>query len=74
MSKRTDSLIRRLLGPPEPELQCDECFEKIDEYVDLELHGGDADRQIAGMRPHLEGCPSCQEEYKVLRELVQSSG
>jgi hypothetical protein len=67
-----DNTIKRLLGPAEPELQCDECFEKIDQYVDLELQGADADQHIPGMRPHLEGCPACHEEYESLRDLVQS--
>jgi hypothetical protein len=65
-----DDSVKRLLGPAEPELLCDECFEKIDEYVDLELQGADADKRIAGMRPHLDGCPACREEYESLRELT----
>lgn len=72
MNQRADETIKRVLGPAEPELQCDECFEKIDEYVDLELQGVDANQHIPGMRPHLEGCPACHEEYESLRELVQS--
>jgi predicted anti-sigma-YlaC factor YlaD len=56
----------------EPELLCDECFEKLDCYVELELRGREADEQIPGMRPHLEGCPACREEYDSLRELVRS--
>jgi predicted anti-sigma-YlaC factor YlaD len=65
-----DEGMKRLLGPAEPELLCDECFEKIDEYVDLELRGVDADERVAGMRPHLDGCPACREEYESLRELA----
>jgi hypothetical protein len=72
MNHQGDHTLKRLLGPAEPELQCDECFEKIDEYVDLELQGDDADQHIPGMRPHLEGCPACHEEYESLRELAQS--
>ncbi len=64
--------IQRLLGPAEPELLCDECFEKLDEFVDRELHGEDADEQIPGMRPHLDGCPACHEEYESLRALVEA--
>jgi hypothetical protein len=67
-----DNTVKRLLGPAEPELLCDECFEKIDEYVELELQGGEADDRIPGMRAHLEGCPACHEDYHSLRELVQS--
>jgi hypothetical protein len=67
-----DKTLKRLLGPAEPELLCDECFEKLDEYVELELRGAPADERIPGMRAHLEGCPACHEDYDSLRELVQS--
>jgi predicted anti-sigma-YlaC factor YlaD len=59
-----------LLGPDGPEIGCDACFELLDEFVDLELEGGDADARIPGMRAHLEGCPACREEYESLRELA----
>ena len=74
MEDRTDSgdTIKRLLGPSEAEILCDECFEKLDEYVELELRGASADEAIPGMRPHLEGCPACHEEYASLRELVKT--
>jgi predicted anti-sigma-YlaC factor YlaD len=65
-----DETIKRLLGPERPEILCDECFERIDEYVDLELRGAAADDELPGMRPHLEGCPACREEYESLRELA----
>jgi len=65
-----DSLIERMLGPAEPEILCDECFEKIDQYVDTELRGEDPDGAFPGMRPHLEGCPACAEEYESLKQLA----
>jgi hypothetical protein len=65
-----DKTLKHILGPAQPELLCDECFEKLDEYVELELQGEAADERIPGMRPHLDGCPACREEYESLRELV----
>ena len=62
--------MKRLLGPSRPEILCEECFETIDQFVDLELAGGDADAQMPGMRPHLEGCPACAEEYESLKLLA----
>ena len=67
-----DTTIKRLLGPAEPEILCDECFEKLDAYVELELERQGADERIPGMRAHLEGCPACHEEYESLRELVRA--
>jgi hypothetical protein len=66
-----DNTIKRVLGPAEEEIFCDECFEKIDEYVELELRGDAADEMIPGMRPHLDGCPACHEEYESLSALVR---
>jgi hypothetical protein len=42
----------------------------LDEYVELELAGADAEAKIPGLRAHLEGCPACHEEYVGLRELA----
>jgi hypothetical protein len=66
----TDNLLARLLGPGAPELGCDECFDVLDRYVELELAGDDADRAIPGLRAHLAGCPACAEEHESLRALA----
>ena len=63
-------MIDGLLGPKGPEVSCEECFERLDEYVELEVAGEDADDRVPGMRAHLEGCPACREEHESLRELV----
>lgn len=68
---RLRQALAPLLGPGEPEVGCDECFEKLDRYVELELAGADADLAIPGMRAHLIGCPACREEYESLRALVR---
>jgi hypothetical protein len=65
-----EQAIGRLLGPAEPEVGCDECFDQIDRYVELELEGHDAAALIPGLRAHLDGCPACREEHESLRALV----
>ncbi len=63
-------LLWRLLGPARPELSCEDCFDRLDRYVELELTGADADSAIPGMRAHLEGCSACAEDRHSLRQLV----
>lgn len=63
-------MITLLLGPPGPEVSCEECFERLDEYVDLELAGSDPETRIPGMGAHLAGCPACTEDHASLRDLV----
>lgn len=67
---RDRELIARLLGPVGPEISCERCFEVLDEYVDLELAGADADARLPGLRAHLEGCPACREDHESLRDFV----
>ena len=52
-----------LRGPVGPEIGCDECFDRLDEYVE--------GRDVPGMGAHLEGCPACREEYESLVALVR---
>jgi hypothetical protein len=65
-------VLARLTGPPGPELTCEQCFDHLDRYVELELGGTDADAAIPGMRAHLEGCPACAEDRDSLRALLLS--
>lgn len=62
--------LERLLGPSGPEVGCDECFELLDRYVELELAGEDAMARIPGFRAHLDGCSACREEHDSLLALV----
>jgi hypothetical protein len=62
--------LPRLLGPAEPEVGCEVCFEELDRYVELELDGENADAAIPGLRAHLDGCPACREEHESLLALV----
>jgi hypothetical protein len=62
--------VMRLLGPGEPEIGCDECFTKVDRYLELELSGADPNAAVPGLRAHLAGCQACRKEYESLRALV----
>jgi len=66
----TEPNIDRLLGPAAPEVSCDECFERIDAYVDREVLQGDAEAAMPELAAHLRGCPACAEEHASLRALV----
>ena len=63
-------LVAALLGPGEPELTCEACFEHLDRYVDVTVAGGDGDLAVPGMRAHLIGCPACAEDHDSLLEYV----
>jgi hypothetical protein len=63
-------LLARLVGPAGPELTCEQCFEQLHRYVELELAEAEADEQIPGMQAHLDGCPACAEDHDSLLAFV----
>jgi hypothetical protein len=68
-NKHSESL-ERLLGPNGHQVSCEQCFELLDQYVELELAGADADARLPGLRNHLGGCPACHEDHESLLALV----
>lgn len=70
MNGNDDRLLDALLGPDGHELGCEECFDQLDRYVELELRGADPDAGVPGMAAHLRGCPACREEHESLRALA----
>jgi hypothetical protein len=71
---RADQLVGRLVGPAGPELNCEECFDALDRYVELELTAtsATADTRVPGMRAHLEGCSACRADHESLLALLLS--
>lgn len=64
-------LAERLIGPEEPELSCEECFEALDAYVERELAGADAGDAMPAMRAHLTGCSACRDDHDSLLALLR---
>lgn len=60
--------LESLLADTDPYLSCDECFARIDEYVEQRL--AHPDRLDAAMEAHLAGCGACAEEAETLSELL----
>lgn len=52
-----------------PYLSCDDCFARMDEYVEQLARNPDHDDPP--MRAHLRGCGACAEEADALTELLR---
>ena len=67
-------LVERLVGPVDQELSCEECFDFLDAYVELELTGTapSADARMPRMHAHLQGCSACRDDHDSLMAFVLS--
>ncbi len=59
-------LARALDMTREEELACDECFEELDRFVEMELTGLNAAAAMPLVQDHLDKCGDCREEYEAL--------
>jgi hypothetical protein len=65
-------MVDDLVGPTDPELSCDGCFELLDAYVELELAGTDAAAKMPLMHAHLRGCSACRDDHDSLLALLHA--
>ena len=74
MNEETRNRLAGVLGPADPEVTREVCFDELDRFVELELAGEDAEGAVPGMTAHLAGCPACAEDRTALRALLLSGG
>ncbi|MDQ3302225.1 MAG: hypothetical protein M3518_02600 [Actinomycetota bacterium] len=65
-------LARALDMTSEEELACDECFEELDRFVEMELAGLDAAAAMPLVQDHLDKCGDCREEYQALLRALRA--
>jgi hypothetical protein len=53
------------------EINCDELYEKLDEYVEREVEKKDAAMLMPLIREHLDSCTECCEEYETLLHVIE---
>jgi hypothetical protein len=54
------------------ELGCDEVFELMDLYVELEARGEDVQTLFPFVKKHLDRCQDCREEYEALASILSA--
>lgn len=64
-------LLRSLANISPDEIGCDDCFEVVDQFVELELAGKDAEEALPLVKDHLNRCDACREEYRALYRAVK---
>jgi hypothetical protein len=61
--------VDRLLIQAEPFVSCEECFDRLDGYVEQLLAGGPTEPDLEA---HLHACPACAEDVESLTALLEA--
>jgi predicted anti-sigma-YlaC factor YlaD len=64
-------LVRTIAQTHAEEIGCDECWDHLDQFVDLVLTGKDAEEALPLVQEHLVLCIECREEYQALISALQ---
>jgi hypothetical protein len=66
-------LFRMVENTDEVEIGCDEVFELLDQYVELEARGEDVAHLLPMVKRHLDRCRDCHEEYEALARVFEAT-
>lgn len=72
MPDQPASTVQRLLGSSDLELGCEECFDALDAYVELEISETPdaAKTAMPRMHAHLRSCSACRDDHDSLVALL----
>jgi hypothetical protein len=68
------ALIGEIADTREVEIGCDECFERLDGFVEMKLSGLNAAEAMPLVRDHVEICGECREEFEALLAALRATG
>lgn len=66
--KIVENLIKSLQATHPNEIGCDECFDQIHKFAELELLGKTPEKAMPLVKEHLVKCGECRQEYEALLE------
>jgi hypothetical protein len=66
-------LLRAVEDTDEVEIACDEVFDLLDQYVELDARGEDVAHLLPLVKRHLDKCRDCHEEYEALARIFEAT-
>ena len=71
-SEQVDRLLKMIRQTREVELTCPECLDELDKYTQSILDGMPIDGVLLRVREHLEACPCCTGQFKLVLETLKA--
>jgi len=65
-------LIKAVQNTRLEELGCDDCFDVIHEFAEMQLQGKPAGEAMPLVQDHLDKCGDCREEFNALLEAMKA--
>jgi len=70
---RLKRMVRTIVTTRPDEIDCDECFEQLDRFVEMRLAGKEIPEAMRLVQDHLERCNDCHKEFEALLAAMRAS-
>ncbi len=70
--RKAEFLLQMIRATKEEELACDDCLERLSEFVEHKLQNLQLDQAMKEVEDHLAACCDCKEEYELIRTAVEA--
>ncbi|MFC1996671.1 hypothetical protein ACFLXI_03565 [Chloroflexota bacterium] len=67
------NMVRAVASTKPDEIGCDECFEQVDQFVEMKLQGKNAAEALPLVQDHLDRCGGCREEFEALLDCLRTT-
>jgi hypothetical protein len=71
-SDKVSRLLKMIQNTREVELTCPECLDELDKYTQSILDGTPLDEVLLSVQEHLDACPCCTGQYKLVLETLNA--
>ncbi len=71
-SEQVHRLLSMIQLTKDVELTCPECLDQLDLYTQSILDGMPIDGVLKRVREHLEACPCCENQFKLVLETLKA--
>ena len=66
------NIIRAASQTHSNEIGCEDCFDQLHEFAEMELEGKTPEEALPLVQDHLKKCGDCKEEYEALLEALKT--
>lgn len=70
--EKVKTLISVVANTTPDSLDCDHCLSHVSEFAEATLTGKSKTESMQAVQRHLENCPCCQDEFKMLIDALEA--
>jgi len=71
--KELIDIVKTVLSVPSDEITCGDCYDVIDQYVDMLRSGQDPATVLPRVKEHLGQCQCCDMEFRALISILEAA-